>query len=136
MKDTAAFFRVLADEARLQMLWLLFHQRELCVCDFMEVLGITQSKASRHLRILYGAGLVTDRREGLWVYYALRRLPEGLAKGHLNELRAQLAGRPVAEQLLKDLSAWLRRKGGQARCPVRTYKADAPTIAPAGGLRP
>ncbi len=71
MKETAAFFKVLADEARLKMLWLLFNHRELCVCDFIEVLAITQSKASRHLRILYRAGLVTDRREGLWVYYAL-----------------------------------------------------------------
>ena len=62
MKETASFFKVLADEARLKMLWLLFNHRELCVCDFIEVLGVTQSKASRHLRILYRAGLVTDRR--------------------------------------------------------------------------
>ena len=81
MKDTAEFFGVLADEARLKMLWLLFNHRELCVCDFMEVLGITQSKASRHLRILYRAGLVTDRRDGLWVYYALRPLQPGLGEG-------------------------------------------------------
>ena len=81
MKETASFFKVLADEARLKMLWLLFHHRELCVCDFIEVLAITQSKASRHLRILYRAGLVTDRREGLWVYYALRPLQDGSGEG-------------------------------------------------------
>ena len=63
MKETARFFKVLADEARLQMLWLLFNRRELCVCDIMAVLEITQSKASRHLAALRNAGLATDRLE-------------------------------------------------------------------------
>ena len=49
MRDAAQFFKVLADEARLKMLWLLLNHRELCVCDFMAALEITQSKASRHL---------------------------------------------------------------------------------------
>ena len=57
MRETARFFKVLADEARLKMLWLLFHNRELCVCDIMAVLEITQSKASRHLAALRNAGL-------------------------------------------------------------------------------
>ena len=116
MKETASFFKVLADEARLKMLWLLFNHKELCVCDFIEALGITQSKASRHLRILYRAGLVTDRRDGLWVYYALRPIPNGLAKTHLEMLRSYMAGRPDAARVLKKLSAWLRRKGGETRC--------------------
>ncbi len=67
MKEAASFFKVLADEARVKMLWLLLNHKELCVCDFMEVLEITQSKASRHLRKLYSAGLVSDRRAGLWI---------------------------------------------------------------------
>jgi len=140
MKETASFFKVLADEARLKMLWLLFHHRELCVCDFIEVLAITQSKASRHLRILYRAGLVTDRREGLWVYYALRPLQDGLARGHLDMLRSHLARRPGAARLLKRLSAWLRRKSGETRCvgipgsrAAQTFNAAAPSSAqPAG----
>ena len=44
---------------------------ELCVCDFVGALGLSQSKASRHLRYLYHAGLVKDRREGLWMHYRL-----------------------------------------------------------------
>ncbi len=115
MKETAEFFGVLADEARLKMLWLLFNNRELCVCDFVEVLGITQSKASRHLRILYRAGLVTDRRDGLWVYYALRPQEPGLAKGYLAELRAHLAVQPAAVRLLSALSVWRGRKGEEVR---------------------
>lgn len=142
MKETASFFKVLADEARLKMLWLLFNHRELCVCDFIEVLGITQSKASRHLRILYRAGLVTDRRKGLWVYYALRPLRDGLAKDHLDKLRSHLAHRPDAARLLRRLSAWLRRKGGETRCvgkavskPAQIINVAAPASALPGGPR-
>ena len=80
MKRQARFFKALADETRLQILWLLMGQEELCVCDIMMVLGITQSKASRHLRYLYNLGWVTDRREGLWMYYRLA-LPVGGARG-------------------------------------------------------
>ncbi len=115
VKDTAEFFRVLADQARLEMLWLLFNHGELCVCDFIEVLGITQSKASRHLRILYRAGLVTDRRDGLWVYYALRPLPPEPVRAQLAELRVHLASRPAAAQLLEKLTAWRDLKGSGAR---------------------
>ena len=142
MKDAAAFFKVLADEARLKMLCLLFNHRELCVCDFIEVLGITQSKASRHLRILFKAGLVTDRREGLWVYYSLRPLEDGLAKGHLDQLRSHLANHPEAAELLKELSTWLHHKGAETLCvrkPVssraQTNNAKAPTRALQGGPR-
>jgi ArsR family transcriptional regulator len=121
------------------MLWLLFNHGELCVCDFIEVLGITQSKASRHLRILYRSGLVTDRRDGLWVYYALRPLQNGLSHDLLNILRTHLATRVGAAQLRKTLAAWLRRKHGDTRCagrsvgrPVQTISEVAPLTLPGG----
>jgi len=71
MRDLAEIFGALADETRLRMLALLLENDELCVCDFVSALAITQSKASRHLRILRSAGLVDDRREALWVHYRL-----------------------------------------------------------------
>ncbi len=110
MKEAASFFKVLADEARLQMLWLLFNQQELCVCDIMAVLGITQSKASRHLRTLYNAGLVSDRRAGLWIYYSLRPVRNDFTGTFLEILRSQLAGRKDAADLLKKLNDWLAQK--------------------------
>jgi ArsR family transcriptional regulator, arsenate/arsenite/antimonite-responsive transcriptional repressor len=67
----AGIFKALADETRLRMLALLLDQPELCVCHFERVLEITQSKASRHLRYLRNAGLLHDRREGVWMYYRL-----------------------------------------------------------------
>ena len=67
---TVQLFKALADETRLRILNLLCHQ-ELCVCQIVEILGLGQSKVSRHLAHLRHAGLVTDRREGLWIYYCL-----------------------------------------------------------------
>ena len=116
LKETARFFKVLADEARLQMLWLLFNNRELCVCDFMEVLEITQSKASRHLAALRNAGLATDRREGLWSYYSLRPVDDELAGAHLKLLKASLSKRADAKQLLVKLNAWLKAKKSGETC--------------------
>jgi ArsR family transcriptional regulator len=56
-------------------------QEELCVCDIMMVLGITQSKASRHPRYLDHLGWVTDRREGWWMYYRLAVSPGARGSG-------------------------------------------------------
>lgn len=110
MKETARFFKVLADEARLQIIWLLFNYRELCVCDIMEALEITQSKASRHLAALRNAGLATDRREGLWSYYSLCKVEDEVAAAHMNLLRKSLSKRPDSGQLLLKLKAWLKTK--------------------------
>jgi ArsR family transcriptional regulator len=71
VRELADTFKALSDETRLQMMALLLENPELCVCDFVGVLGLTQSKASRHLRYLYNAGLVKDRRAGVWIHYRL-----------------------------------------------------------------
>ena len=70
MKDTAQLFKALSDETRLRIIALLTHG-ELCVCDLMEVMGLPQSTVSRHLATLRQAGLVEDRRQGVWIYYRL-----------------------------------------------------------------
>jgi len=63
-------FSALSDETRLRILCLL-SRGELCICDLMELLSSPQSTLSRHMGRLRRAGLVTDRREGKWVHYAL-----------------------------------------------------------------
>ncbi len=71
------FTKALADETRLRLLILLIEAPELCVCEFTQALALSQPKVSRHLAILREAGLLQDRREGLWVYYRLHKdLPE------------------------------------------------------------
>jgi len=64
------FFKALADTTRLRILGLLT-VREMCVCEVMVALDLTQPTASHHLRILENVGLVKDRKEGKWVFYAL-----------------------------------------------------------------
>jgi ArsR family transcriptional regulator len=118
MRDVAVLYKSLGDETRLQMLWLLMNHRELCVCDFMEVLGVTQSKASRHLRTLFHADLVDDRREGLWVYYRLRPSHDPLVRSTLRAMKSNMAGRSEAQQLLAAWDGWLERKEGRERCAM------------------
>jgi len=64
--------KALSDETRLRILNLLY-ERELCVCDVMETLQISQAKASRHLIYLKNAGLAKDRKYAQWAYYSLLR---------------------------------------------------------------
>jgi ArsR family transcriptional regulator len=64
-------FRAFADETRLRILHLLKRREELCVCELIQVLHMGQSKVSRHLAYLKKAGLVKDRKQGLWSYYSL-----------------------------------------------------------------
>jgi ArsR family transcriptional regulator len=63
-------FRAFSDRTRLRILHLL-RRGELCVCDLVAVLDVPQPKASRHLAYLRRAGLVTARKEGLWMHYRL-----------------------------------------------------------------
>lgn len=110
LKEVAGFFKVLADETRLAMLWLLFNRGELCVCDIMAALGITQSKASRHLATLRHAGLVVDRPEGTWSYYSMRPVEGELERAQLDALRGALAGRADAARVLSRLHDCMEKR--------------------------
>jgi ArsR family transcriptional regulator len=52
---------------------LLYAQGELCVCDIIAALLLPQSTVSRHLAYLKKSATVSDRREGLWIYYSINR---------------------------------------------------------------
>lgn len=66
------FFRALSDATRLRSLMLMQRQGELCVCELTHAMELSQPKISRHLATLREAGLVSDRRDGLWVFYCVR----------------------------------------------------------------
>lgn len=68
--DLTSRLQALAEPTRLQIIDLL-RNGERCVCELTEAFGGGQSRLSFHLRVLKEAGLVTDRREGRWVYYTL-----------------------------------------------------------------
>jgi DNA-binding transcriptional ArsR family regulator len=82
----------------------------------MEAVGITQSKASRHLATLRHAGLVVDRREAAWSYYSLRPLDSELERAQLRCLRSKLGSHASAVRALDNLHAWLARKGRDGAC--------------------
>ncbi|WP_251106331.1 ArsR/SmtB family transcription factor [Alloacidobacterium dinghuense] len=74
------FFQALGDNTRLRLLNLMGDQ-ELCVCYFVEILGQSQPKISRHLAYLRNAGIVTARRDGKWMHYRIVMPPnEGAAQ--------------------------------------------------------
>lgn len=77
--SAAQLLHALSDETRLGILEML-RDGERCVCELQGELDAAQSRLSFHLKVLREAGLVTDRKEGRWSYYAIA--PEALAAVH------------------------------------------------------
>jgi ArsR family transcriptional regulator len=72
VRDLLKAIKALSDETRLRILNLLL-ERECCVCEVMQALDISQTRASRNLNILYDAGFLTLRKEGLWSLYSIKK---------------------------------------------------------------
>jgi ArsR family transcriptional regulator len=86
-------FHALSDATRFSILERLrFGER--CVCEMTDALDAAQSRLSFHLKVLKDAGLVTDRREGRWMYYTLNQD----TLGEMAELIEGLASAPTAAE--------------------------------------
>lgn len=96
MGKPAQMFKALSDDTRLRILHLLIEAEEICVCDMETVLECPQAKVSRHLAILKSAGLVEDRREGLWVLYSLVKPMDSTHAAVLKMLRETTASEAFA----------------------------------------
>ena len=70
MQDLIKAMKALSDETRLRILNVLL-ERECCVCEVMQALDISQSRTSRNLGALYGAGFLKVRRDGTWMLYSM-----------------------------------------------------------------
>jgi len=70
MRELIKAFKALSDETRLRILNVLL-ERECCVCEVMQALNISQTRASRNLNALYDAGFLNMRKEGLWSLYSI-----------------------------------------------------------------
>lgn len=66
-------FHALSDETRLRLIERLRSNGEECVCDLTDAFKTGQSRLSFHLKVLKESGLVTDRREGRWMYYSINK---------------------------------------------------------------
>ena len=106
MKAFTKIMKALSDPNRVKMIKLL-QRRMLCVCEIQETMGLAQSTASKHLKILEDAGLITYSRERLWVNYRL-------AAGDRS---------PYVANLLGNLQHWL-----EADAEVASLVARLPEI--------
>ncbi len=97
-KRAAGWFHALSDETRLQIIERL-SEGEQCVCDLTDMLDTGQSRLSFHLKALKDTGILTDRREGRWVYYSLN--PEVIEE---------------VEQFVKTLKLHGRRLRSASKC--------------------
>jgi len=70
MQDLIKAIKALSDETRLRILNILL-ERECCVCEIMQALDISQSRASRNLGILQEAGFLRTKRDGVWIVYSI-----------------------------------------------------------------
>jgi len=126
VREYAEVYKAVADETRLMILALILQHGECCVCDVMEVCGITQSKASRHLRYLKHAGLVDDRRDGTWVYYRMDG-KRSVAAGEILAVNAPLLLQLQADEIARRVKEWNQRKRAFGACqknPVNTEEGE------------
>lgn len=72
MKSLINFFRAMGEETRVKILMMLFEE-EMCICELIEELQLSQSAVSHHVKILKQAGLVNDRRNGKWTFYSINK---------------------------------------------------------------
>ena len=70
MKEFLKVMKAVSDPSRVKILKML-QQRVMCVCEIQAALGTAQSTASKHLKLLEDAGLITSYRDGTWVNYTL-----------------------------------------------------------------
>ena len=85
MKESAELFKLLSVDKRIEIVELL-KKEPMSVNALAKSLGITQSAVSQHLRVLKGAGLVRDERQGYWIYYSLNREALEKCRQRLNRI--------------------------------------------------
>lgn len=111
MNQLTSLFKILSDETRLRILFLL-HQEELCVCQLTGILKMPQPKISKSLSKLRDLNLVTDSRQEKFVYYSLKRENKALMK-ILKELEQEVLNYPV---LLEDRKGLANKEFFLSQC--------------------
>lgn len=97
MKQTETF-RLLGDATRLRALALVAREGELCVCELVAALGLSQPKVSRHLAALRDAGLLVPRRDAQWIFHAINPAIPDWQQQVIAAALDGISGEPVLEQ--------------------------------------
>ena len=114
MKQTT-IFQTLSDETRLRALLLMAEEKELCVCELVYALDISQPKISRHMAAMRDAGIVKSRRHAQWVFYFINSSLEEWQKQIVEAAIAGGASEPTAK---KDKRRLAQMKNRPERCNV------------------
>lgn len=94
MEQLAQMYKALSEEMRLRIVMLLT-DGELCVCDLMAILGVTQSKVSRHLAYLKHSGFLKSRRVGTWMHYSIKENLDSAIDAQIAFMKQQFSQTPV-----------------------------------------
>jgi len=95
LRQLERIFKALGQGTRLKIVYLL-NEQELCVCELEQILEISQSAISQHMRTLKEADLVQEERRGQWVFYSLnRQVFQERLQSALSLLESGLAGAEV-----------------------------------------
>ena len=70
LESIVSIGRALSDETRVRLL-LALSEGELCLCHLVDVVAMAPSTVSKHMQLLYQAGLVERRKDGRWVHFRL-----------------------------------------------------------------
>ena len=113
MDDLTLAAQALCDETRIRILHVIM-VRECCVCEVMHALDISQTKASRHIRILKSAGFLRVRTDGLYSLYSMRDLsPDSFQADLLMAVRRWFKSSPLAQEDVVRLNHYARLLPGR-----------------------
>ena len=123
MDDFTVLMKALSDPNRLRCL-LALQNRELCVCQLIELLQLAPSTVSKHMSILKQAKLVQSRKDGRWIYYVIVEGSSGMVKNLLMLVMSELSDSEtivndskVVEQIVEsDINDLCRRQRGESCC--------------------
>ncbi len=122
MQNILTLFKVLSDKSRLRTLLLLM-KKELCVCQLIEILRLSQPLVSRNLNLMHRAGLIEARREGKLVFYSLRKdLPKEFIL-IMKVVEDYLADKVDIKGDLKNLKRCEEFINSIGRCDVKLFRA-------------
>ena len=106
LEDAATILKLLGDKTRLTIMKLIDNQA-CCVCEFVEIFGMSQPAISQHLRKLKDLGLVVEERRGQWIFYSINKRNEYYP--FIQQILEQI---PTQEDKLSELE----KKGARISC--------------------
>lgn len=122
MYEIAESMKLLSDRSRLRI-FMLLAGRELCVCQIMGVLGMSQPLVSRNLSLLFKAGFLDDRRDGKMIFYTVKKRPRKVQRLLLEVVTEVLReDRQVAADI-KSLGECREFQKKTGKCGMETYLA-------------